>query len=410
MMRVLIVAGNISRRMGGEAVLPFHYIRELRALGLDVHALTHARVREELQASPIFDEERTHFIEDSVLERTIHSAGKRVPAAVRETLFLSGVAVATLARLAAAARRIAREIEADVIHQPTPVSPAFPSFLTTMPAPVVIGPMNGAMDYPDAFRAEYAKGTQAIVAGARAASGLANFAIPGKRGAARLLVANERTRGGLPAGLDPSKVAVLPENGVDLSLWTAPRREPDAPTFVFVGRLVWWKALDLLIEAMAKTPAPARLLVVGDGAERAGWERKAKAAGLEDRVSFLGFRPQAEIAEILAGATALVLPSLRECGGAVILESFACGAPAIAAAWGGPLDYITPGTGLLIAPDGREAFVNGLADAMTRLAADPALARRMGAAARTRVEAEFSWAAKARAMAAIYAEVAGARK
>ena len=44
-MKVLMVAPNISRKMGGEAVLPWHYIRELRKLGLDVHALTHARVR-----------------------------------------------------------------------------------------------------------------------------------------------------------------------------------------------------------------------------------------------------------------------------------------------------------------------------------------------------------------------------
>lgn len=406
-MRVLIVAPNISRRMGGEAVLPFHYVRELRALGLDVHALTHARVRDELTASEIFDEERTHFTEDSVLERTIHQAGGLAPGALRETLFHSAVGVATMARLAAAARRLAKEIAADVIHQPTPVSPAFPSFLSDMPAPVIIGPMNGGMDYPDAFRAEYSRGSQAVVAGARAVSGLANRAFAGKREAARLLVADERTRAALPSGVDPTRVSILPENGVDLSQWTRPRQAPAAPTFVFVGRLVWWKALDLLIDAFAQVAAPARLLVVGDGPERAGWERRAHAAGLDGRVSFLGFRPQTEIADILSGATALVLPSLRECGGAVILESFACGAPAIATAWGGPLDYVTPETGVLVAPSGREPFINGLADAMSRLSRDADLAATMGRAARARVAAHYSWAAKAREMASIYADVVG---
>lgn len=403
-MRVLIVAGNISARMGGEAVIPLHYIRELTNLGVEVHALTHARVRNELKAHPVWRQDRLHFIEDSGSEKAIHAAGKRAPGALRETLFLSGVGLVTQFRLARAARTLAPRIGADVIHQPIPVSPAFPSFLSGMPAPVVIGPMNGGMDYPPAFAKAYSQGSGAVVGAARFLAGAANQLAPGKRQAAALLVANARTRHALPPGVDNGRTIEIAENGVDLEFWDRPpQTKPSAPVFVFVGRLVWWKAVELLLEAMERVP-DAALRIIGDGPERARLEAQASSGAAAGRIAFEGFRPQAEICEALTAATALVLPSMRECGGAVILEAFACRTPAIATDWGGPQDYVTPESGVLIAPTGREAFVEGLASALRRLAADPGLASRMGHAGRLRVESAFTWTAKARRMTAIFEE------
>lgn len=403
-MRVLIVAPNISARMGGEAVLPLNYIRELRNLGLDVKALTHARVREELQSHPLWIDGDFFFVEDTPAEKLLYAIGRRAPRALEDIVFNSAIGAVTMMRLGAAARRLAAELNVDVVHQPGPVSPLFPSALTNMPAPVVIGPMNGAMDYPPAFRNEYSKGSQAVVRAARAVSSLANGIWRGKREAALLLAANERTRAGFPRNIDPARTGILVENGVDLSLWTppeAPRETP--PCFVYVGRLVWWKAVELLIEAFSQVARPARLLIIGDGPERARLEAAAKtAARPQNPIEFLGFLPHADIRDALGRATALVLPSLREAGGAVILEAFACRAPAIATAWGGPTDYVTRETGVLVSPSSREAFIAGLADAMNALAADPAMAAAMGAAARARVEAEFSWSAKAQAMRALY--------
>lgn len=404
-MRVLIVAGNMSARMGGEAVIPLHYIRELTALGCDVHALTHERVRAELETHPLWNDKRFHFIADAAAEKAIHAAGKRAPGALRETLFLNGIGLVTQQRLSRRARALAAEIGADIIHQPTPVSPAFPSFLTAMPAPVVIGPMNGGMDYPPAFKAAYSQGSQGVVALARMLAGAGNRIAPGKGQAGALLVANARTREALPRGIDRSRVIEVVENGVDMALWDRPARsKPAAPEFIFVGRLVWWKAADLLLEAMERVPG-ARLRIIGDGPERARLEAKASGSAAAARIKFEGFRPQSEIADALSSATALVLPSMRECGGAVILEAFACRTPAIATDWGGPQDYVTPETGFLIAPSGREAFIDGMAEAMRALGADPALAARMGAAARARVEAHFTWGSKARRILEIYEDV-----
>jgi glycosyltransferase involved in cell wall biosynthesis len=234
-------------------------------------------------------------------------------------------------------------------------------------------------------------------------SGVGNALFTGKRHAAKILVANERTRQSLPTVIKDEQIAFLVENGVDLDLWNPqPTGKADPPSFVFVGRLVWWKAVELLIEAFESARADATLTIVGDGPERARLEKLAAASDAGGRITFAGFRPQTEIRDILARSTALVLPSMRECGGAVVLEAFACRTPAIATNWGGPEDYITPETGVLVDPVGRAEFIHALAGAMNDLANDPHKAARMGDAARSRVEENYTWAAKARQMIEIY--------
>lgn len=389
--------------MGGESVLPFHYIRELSALGVDCHAVAHARVREELMASEIRDAARFSFIEDAALEKAIHKLGKRAPQAIRDRVFMSAIAAVSGARLARAARRIAREEKIDVIHQPTPVSPKFPSFLSNMPAPVVIGPMNGGMTFPPAFAKEYGQGSLALVRIGRLLSGVFNLLIRGKIDATTLLVANERTRAALPHVVNQSRVELLPENGVDLTLWNVDKTEkPVDPVFVFVGRLIWLKGVDLLISAFEKAPGNARLIIIGDGPEKEKLEDLAKRSSAAQRIEFLGFMPQSEIRDVVSKATALILPSLHECAGAVILEAFACRTPAIATDWGGPQEYISSQTGILAPPTSKAEFIDGLAQAMIALSTDRRRASEMGETAHAEVVAKYSWRAKALQMIDIY--------
>lgn len=406
-MRALIVAPNISMRMGGEAVLPYHYIREMAARGVEIHAATHARVRDEIEASDIAGKAVFHFVEDTWLERSLYLIGEKAPAALRDAVFNALIGFVTSARLGGLTRRLDRAKVFDVVHQPTPVSPMFPSFLTGLRAPLVIGPMNGAIDFPESFKAVYAKGSSGAVKVARFFAEFANRLIRGKREAAQLLVANDRTGAGLPGTIDRDRVSLLVENGVDLSLWKpGPTKPGNEAVFVFVGRLVWWKGVDILIDAFAQTEPSARLLIIGDGPERENLEAQS-ADRVPDRVSFTGFLPQPEISEKLGAARALVLPSLRECGGAVILEAFACATTAIATRWGGPMDYITPETGILIEPRSRQYFVSELSRAMNELTAAPERARLLGEAARLRAERHFSWSAKADQMLEIYAQPGG---
>jgi glycosyltransferase involved in cell wall biosynthesis len=297
-----------------------------------------------------------------------------------------------------------------------PVSPREPSMLFGLGAPVVIGPMNGGMDYPPAFRRQRGAMERALLALGRAAASGLNTVMPGKRRAAALLVANARTRRALPAGVC-ANVVELVENGVDLSLWRpvgVPAAPAAMPAFAFVGRLVDWKAVDLLLRAFQRAlqAHPMTLVVIGDGVERAALERLAGELGIAaphdgaPGVRFLGWLAQADCAQRLAAADALVLPSLLECGGAVVLEAMALGKPVVATAWGGPLDYLDEECGLLVPPTGRDALVQGLADAMVRLAASPALRRTLGRNGLEKVRRDYDWEVKVDRMLEVYRRAA----
>jgi glycosyltransferase involved in cell wall biosynthesis len=109
---------------------------------------------------------------------------------------------------------------------------------------------------------------------------------------------------------------------------------------------------------------------------------------------------------LLAQHHALVLPSLLECGGAVVLEAMSMGLPVIATDWGGPSDYIDANTGILVPPRSRESLVSGFAQAMQALAADSKRRTAMGAAGREKVLREYDWERKVDHVLKIFEEVA----
>ena len=413
-LRVLIATEHASARFGGEAALPLHYFRVLRRRGIPVWLVTHARTRDELtQLYP--GDDRILYIEDSTWHRAMWQIGRRLPQQIAyfTTGFLSRLSTQLAQRRLV--HRLVREQGITVVHQPMPVSPREPSMLFGFGVPVVIGPMNGGMDYPPAFRRSRGAVERLLLGLGRASATFLNTVMPGKRRAATLLVANQRTRDALPAGVC-SNVIELVENGVDLSLWQAPPERPAAAqgltvTFAFMGRLVDWKAVDLLLQAFAqaRTKAPMRLLILGDGAERAVLETLAAELGIAatdaeavGTVHFAGWLAQAACAQRMQEADCLVLPSLLECGGAVVLEAMSMGKPVIATAWGGPLDYLDTGCGTLVPPASRTQIVDAFAAAMVAMAQSASDRQRLGEAGIAKVRREFDWESKVDRMSEVY--------
>jgi glycosyltransferase involved in cell wall biosynthesis len=401
-MRICIVADNASARFGGEAVLPLHYFRQLRQRGVEVWLVVHDRCRTELESLLPDERERMRFVPDTAFHRVLFRLSGLLPRRVAESTVGLLMLMYTQWTQRRVVRQLVREYGIDVLHQPAPVAPSYPSMFFGLGSPLIIGPMNGGMDYPPAFRSAESLASRIFVGLARSFTSMANRLLPGKRNAAVLLVANQRTAAALPTGCR-DRVVELVENGVDLATWNAgsSSTQKDPNRFVFMGRLVDWKALPIVFEAMARVPR-ATLDVIGDGAMREPWEGEALRRGLADRVRFLGWRSQQECAEALDGAAALLLPSLYECGGAVVLEAMAMARPVIATDWGGPADYLDAETGFLIAPQSREALVAGFADAMQQLMDDPERAAWMGAAARRKVLAQFTWQSKIDSILDIY--------
>src|SRR2546423_1630197 len=282
-LRILIACEHASAQFGGEAALPLHYFRVLRARGADVWLLAHARTRDELRR--LFPgETRMRFIEDTRLNRVMWRMSRRLPAQIAyfTTGFVSRFATQLAQRRVV--RQLVRDERIDVTHQPMPVSPREPSLLFGFGVPVVIGPMNGGMDYPPAFRRQRGLAERGLLALGRLSASVLNVLMPGKRRAAMLLVANQRTRDALPPGVCPQVLEIV-ENGVDLSLWKAADETPvesAVTTFAFVGRLVDWKAVDLLLLAFREASRHARmaLVVIGDGAEQPALQRLGGPLGI----------------------------------------------------------------------------------------------------------------------------------
>ncbi|MDE1163417.1 MAG: glycosyltransferase family 4 protein [Acidobacteriaceae bacterium] len=400
--RVVIVAEHASVRFGGEASLPYHYFRVLRARDVDAYLLTHERTRAELHELFPSELDRLLFVPDMTLQKLFYRLSLLLPRRISEATF--GLANQLLTQRAQ--RGMVRKliVPGTIVHQPIPVSPRFPSLIYDVGAPVIIGPMNGGMEYPAAFRQAESAVVSALVSFGRLFSGIGNRLLPGKRKAALLLVANQRTAEALP--VQPrGRVVELVENGVDLARWPAVATiaGSQTPRFLFMGRLVDWKALDIALEALAQLPE-ATLDVVGDGAMRSAWEELAATLGLVDRVRFLGWRSQQDCAALLAQSTALVLPSIYECGGAVVLEAMSVGKPVIATAWGGPADYLDATCGILVPPTSRESMIAAFAAGFRSLADSPERCAAMGQAGRHRIEQHFDWEKKVDRVLELYAE------
>jgi glycosyltransferase involved in cell wall biosynthesis len=397
-LRICIVAESASFRFGGEASLPLHYFSRLRARRIEAWLIVHGRTRPELEALFPAEQDRIQYIPDKWYHKLIWRLSRLVPRRVSEATF--GILMLLINQLIQRrmVKQLIRNRGINVVHQPIPVSPKAPSFISGLGVPVVIGPMNGGMDYPPAFRTAESLFTRITVALGRSSANLVNSIIAGKKDAGILLVANERTRLALPT-CARGRIIEIPENGVDLSVWSLPDKPvpPDAPArFVFVGRLVDWKRLDFVLNALAAIPE-AQLEVIGDGVMRTAWASQAESLGIAGRVHWLGWLPQPECAQLLHGATALLLPSIYECGGAVVLEAMACAIPVVATAWGGPADYLDQSCGILvdvsnIAESNAEAIIiENFADAMRKLIADSALRTQMGVSGRKRIEQFFDW-------------------
>ena len=400
-LKILIVAPNASSNMGGEAFLPLKYFQILRQRGYSANLIAHARNRSNLEDVLGGYKDDIHYIEDTRFHRWAWKSGKFLPEAIHSPI--AGNLANQVNEIYQ--KRLIRKLIADgkvsLIHQPIPVSPRAPSRIHGLGVPVVIGPMNGNMSYPDGYEDYESRLSRILIPAGRMMARLVNILVPGKRRADVLLVANERTRKGLPFLHHPN-VITLVENGVDLSIWQVVDH-PEKPSttgrlkLIFMGRLIAFKALDISLRAIKKSRShgvDVTLDVLGDGPERAPLEALVNKLGLTDHVRFHGFRPQKECAELMAQTDALMLNSLRDCGGAVVLEAMSLGKPVIAGDWGGPPDYVDDTCGILVHPTPRSSFSDRLSDAITSLANDPERRYSMGEAGIHKIKREFDWEKK----------------
>jgi glycosyltransferase involved in cell wall biosynthesis len=234
--------------------------------------------------------------------------------------------------------------------------------------------------------------------------------------AARIIVASPTLAASAPQLLGwQSKCVVIPY-GLEIERGDVPesvvtraqaiRQEAGGrPIVLFVGRLVRYKGVDVLLEAMRGVSAAA--LLVGNGPERGALERIAEDTAVADRVKFLGEVSQDELAALYRACDLFVLPSVtrQEAFGVVQIEAMACGKPVISTNLGTGSGWVNQDgeTGFVVPP--RDAAA--LRGAIQRLLADRMLRERMGAAARHRARTVFGLDSMIASLLALYAEVEG---
>ncbi len=177
--------------------------------------------------------------------------------------------------------------------------------------------------------------------------------------------------------LVPLPVTIAPKSGAG---HTTRRR------VVFAGRMVRPKGIAVLIRAAREVDA--EFVVCGDGRLLEPMRSLALRIGVQGRVSFKGWLGSEQLAQELADASVVVMPSLwPEPFGLVGIEALAAGRPVIASATGGVGDWLDDGvSGLCVKP----GDVGELARALNELLADPQRQHAMGAAGRQIVNTRFS--------------------
>jgi starch synthase len=224
-------------------------------------------------------------------------------------------------------------------------------------------------------------------------------------------------------GIDPEEYFPDPSTEALERLGVDPRR----PYVLFVGRLTRQKGLVYLLEAARKFDDSAGLVLCAGAPDTPEFGREVRAlaeqlASERSGVTWVeAMLPREDLVQLMSHAVVFVCPSIYEPFGLINVEAMACGAPVVASAVGGIPEVVVDGvTGYLVpfepsgdafgTPADPAAFAAGIAERVNRLLADPALARRMGAAGRQRALEQFTWAAVAAKTVAIYEEAISARR
>ncbi|TPG61405.1 glycosyltransferase family 1 protein [Roseomonas nepalensis] len=208
-------------------------------------------------------------------------------------------------------------------------------------------------------------------------------------------------------GVPRERITVIP-NGIQLAHYPepAPRPEGGPLTLGFVGFIREWHGMDKVVAALAtwRGEQALRLRVVGDGPARPGLEAQAASLGIADRVVFDGVVDHEAIPGLVAGFDIALQPAAVPYASPLkVFEYMAAGRAIVAPDQPNLREVLEDGRTALLFDPAREG---SLWEAIARLAADPALRARLGAAARAEVlRRDLTWTGNARRVAALAEEL-----
>lgn len=383
----------------------------------DVVVATHVRNRPAIERSGAGNAEVV-YLDNEYVARPLHRLARLLGAGT-EVNWTTVQALAYPSQLAfehEAWKRFRGPLDAgdfDVVHRLTPMSPTLPSPLAKRsPVPFVLGPLNGGLAWPPGYGDELRREREYLTY----LRGVYRH-LPYHRAtyehAAVILAAFQHTIDDLPPGARERAID-FPEVGIDPALFGSPepRAAGEPLTFLFAGRLVPYKCADVALAAFAASPRlrKQRLVVVGDGPERARLEATAADQGLSDCIAFEGWQSQAEVGGWMRRADVFVFPSIRELGAGVVVEAMACGAVPVVVDYGGPGGLVEDGSGVRVPLAPKGALAVAFAEALEALVDDEERRQALSRGAHARAIREFAWDVKARKTVEVYRYALGLRE
>jgi glycosyltransferase involved in cell wall biosynthesis len=312
------------------------------------------------------------------------------------------------------ARLKAREF--DLVHRITPLSPTSQSLIATRLAkcgvPFILGPLNGGLPWPKHFLARQ-HAEKEWLSHVRSLYKLMPYYKSTRKYSSAIIVGSKHTYDEIP-GWAKEKTVYIPENGVDPERFNRLRIRTATPPLraAFVGRLVPYKGADILLEAAVDflKQGELELDIIGDGPQRATLEGMVSQMGLRQSVRFLGSLPHREVQEQLRQCDFMALPSVREFGGAVVIESMALGVAPIVADYGGPSELVDDATGIRVPFQDQQSLKDGMRKAISNVIRTPGILDKLGAAGKKKVETKFTWQKKAEQIFDVYEAVLKGKK
>jgi glycosyltransferase involved in cell wall biosynthesis len=411
-MRVLLLAEACNPEWVSVPLEGWSHSRAIAA-EVDAHLVTQVRNREAILRAGLTEGKDFTAIDSEALEGRIYRLADKLRGG-------AGKGWTTLAGLSALSypyfehlvwkefgKRI-RGGEFDLVHRLTPLSPTTPSMIATKcreaGVPFVLGPLNGGVPWPKHFDTARRKEKEWL-SYVRDAYKL----LPGyhstRRAASALIIGSSDTWQQVPANYR-RKCVYVPENAIDPARFTRRRvRRATLPLrAIFVGRLVPYKGADILLEAAAPLVREGKLVVevIGDGPQMGVLKELIAREKIESGVVLSGWVDHSKLQDRLVEADLFTFPSIREFGGAVALEAMAVGVVPVVVNYGGPAELVTDRTGWLVPIGSREQIVTRLRALLNELAEHPSRIDEKSRAGLERVQAHFTWQAKARQVHDVY--------
>jgi glycosyltransferase involved in cell wall biosynthesis len=269
-----------------------------------------------------------------------------------------------------------------------------------LPVPFIWGPVGGGQRTPKSFMEGYSFS-------GKLADGIRLFGqwigrhllITRKRCVKRaraILVCNQETKEKIPIK-HRNKVQYFPVNGIsteDLAAEVKKRLSHEAFQIITAGRLIHWKNFGEAVKAFAlfsQKHQDSCFNIIGEGPEVPRLKKLVEEFHIQQKVNFFSWIPRKELFQKMTESHVFLFPSLREGGGAVVVESMACGTPVICLDNAGPGFHTQEKWGIKIKPLNPDYIVNEMAAALERLHEDENFRHGLGQASRRRAEEYYVW-------------------